>query len=156
MRVRITTVKNKSLMEIADISSDKGVGIGFLFALEGVPAKRGLLNIKTNITIDNGPNSALILKSNTPYILISSLFRDTRTRNYATLNPEEMGIGGLDSQFADLFRRVFVCRLYPPKLIKDMGLKNVKGILLYGPPGTGKTLMARQISKAFSDIEPIV
>jgi vesicle-fusing ATPase len=32
-------------------------------------------------------------------------------------------------------------------VIKQLGIKHVKGILLHGPPGTGKTLMARQIGK---------
>ena len=38
----------------------------------------------------------------------------------------------------------------------SLTLSSSTGILLYGPPGTGKTLMAREIAKAFSDIEPIV
>jgi len=70
------------------------------------------------------------------------------------LNPEDMGIGGLDAQFADIFRRAFISRIYPPELIRELGQTHVKGILLYGPPGTGKTLMAREISKMFNGKEP--
>ena len=58
-----------------------------------------------------------------------------------------MGIGGLDSQVAELFRRVFSSRLCPQNLMKQMGVKHVKGFLLYGPPGTGKTLIARKIAQ---------
>jgi vesicle-fusing ATPase len=50
-----------------------------------------------------------------------------------------MGIGGLSTQFSDIFRRAFVSRVFPPSLVKEMDVKHVRGILLYGPPGTGKT-----------------
>ncbi|XP_952547.1 N-ethylmaleimide-sensitive factor, putative [Theileria annulata] len=63
---------------------------------------------------------------------------------------EELGIGGLDNEFADIFRRAFASRIYPPELLKELGISHVKGLLLYGPPGTGKTLIARQISKALN------
>ena len=48
--------------------------------------------------------------------------------NRPDLCPEGMGIGGLDTQFADIFRRAFLFRLYPPELIKQLGQKNVKGV----------------------------
>lgn len=66
----------------------------------------------------------------------------------------KMGIGGLDDQFATLFRRAFASRIFPPSIIKQLGIQHVKGILLYGPPGTGKTLMARQIGKMLNTVEP--
>jgi vesicle-fusing ATPase len=58
--------------------------------------------------------------------------------------------------FADIFRRAFVTRLFPPEIMAKLGVKHVKGILLYGPPGTGKTLTARQIGKMFNGHEPKV
>ncbi|MES1904509.1 MAG: hypothetical protein MHPSP_000481, partial [Paramarteilia canceri] len=58
-----------------------------------------------------------------------------------------MGIGGLDKEIAQLFRRIFASRLCPSIVLKQMGVKHVKGFLLYGPPGTGKTLIARKIAK---------
>ncbi|KNC76406.1 hypothetical protein SARC_11091, partial [Sphaeroforma arctica JP610] len=69
-------------------------------------------------------------------------------------NFEQMGIGGLDSEFTDIFRRAFASRVFPPDLVKKLGIMHVKGILLYGPPGTGKTLMARQIGKMLNAVEP--
>ncbi|ORM41001.1 Vesicular-fusion protein sec18 [Babesia sp. Xinjiang] len=69
-------------------------------------------------------------------------------------NFEEMGIGGLDNEFADIFRRAFASRIYPPELLKQLGISHVKGMLLYGPPGTGKTLIARQLSKALNCHKP--
>ena len=56
-----------------------------------------------------------------------------------------MGIGGLDAEFSDIFRRAFASRLFPGATLAKLGIKHVKGMLLYGPPGTGKTLIARQI-----------
>ena len=77
-----------------------------------------------------------------------------------------MGIGGLDNEFSNIFRRAFASRIFPPGLIEKLGIQHVKGatareapadhsgLLLYGPPGTGKTLMARQIGKMLNAREP--
>jgi vesicle-fusing ATPase len=68
----------------------------------------------------------------------------------------KLGIGGLDAEFSQIFRRAFASRIFPPSLIQELGITHVKGILLYGPPGTGKTLMARQIGKMLDCREPII
>ena len=65
----------------------------------------------------------------------------------------EMGIGGLDKEISNIFRRAFTSRLFPSSYIEKMGIKHVKGILLYGPPGTGKTLIARTLAKALNVAE---
>eukprot|EP01135_Chromosphaera_perkinsii_P011551 Nk52_evm9s2438 gene=Nk52_evmTU9s2438 len=69
-------------------------------------------------------------------------------------NFERMGIGGLDSEFSNIFRRAFASRIFPPNIVEKLGINHVKGILLFGPPGTGKTLMARQIGKMLNGAEP--
>ncbi|KAJ3275890.1 transport between ER and Golgi ATPase protein [Terramyces sp. JEL0728] len=71
-------------------------------------------------------------------------------------NFSELGIGGLDDEFSNIFRRAFVSRIFPPSIVEKMGIQHVKGILLYGPPGTGKTLMARQIGKMLNSREPLI
>jgi len=71
-------------------------------------------------------------------------------------NFEKMGIGGLDREFSDIFRRAFASRVFPPDTIKKLGISHVKGMLLFGPPGTGKTLIARQIGKMLNGKEPKV
>jgi len=63
---------------------------------------------------------------------------------------QDMGIGGLDEELFNIFRRTFASRRYSIDTIKRFGIKHVKGILLYGPPGTGKTLIARQLAKALN------
>ena len=55
---------------------------------------------------------------------------------------DSLGIGGLDKELNNIFRRTFAFRRLPHSIIDKFGLKHVKGILLYGPPGTGKTLIA--------------
>ncbi|KAJ6396876.1 hypothetical protein OIU77_021832 [Salix suchowensis] len=69
-------------------------------------------------------------------------------------NLQSLGIGGLGAEFADIFRRAFASRVFPPHVTSKLGIKHVKGMLLFGPPGTGKTLMARQIGKMLNGREP--
>jgi len=54
-----------------------------------------------------------------------------------------MGVGGLDKELANIFRRAFASRRFPPAFLEKYGIKHIKGMLLFGPPGTGKTLIAR-------------
>lgn len=61
-------------------------------------------------------------------------------------NFQTLGIGGLDKEFAEIFRRAFNSRRYPQSIIEKYGMKHCKGMILYGPPGTGKTLIARKIA----------
>jgi len=69
---------------------------------------------------------------------------------------KQLGIGGLDREFEEIFRRAFNSRTYSASTIEKYGIKHVRGMLLYGPPGTGKTLIARQIAKALDCDEPKV
>lgn len=81
-----------------------------------------------------------------------------RPRSDAIIRPdfkfEDMGVGGLDKEFAQIFRRAFASRIMPPAFIEKIGISHVKGMLLYGPPGTGKTLIARKIGKMLNANEP--
>ena len=78
----------------------------------------------------------------------------TQLFKHKEFNFEKLGIGGLDVQFEQIFRRAFASRIFPPSMVERLGIHHVKGVLLYGPPGTGKTLIARQIGKMLNGKEP--
>ncbi|KAL9713092.1 transport between ER and Golgi ATPase protein [Leucoagaricus gongylophorus] len=107
----------------------------------------GILMEKTDINILKDPESAIKLKSSSkkapPNAILAPNFKF-----------EDMGIGGLDTEFSDIFRRAFASRVFPPGLVDKLGIQHVKGIILHGPPGTGKTLIARQIGKMLNAREP--
>lgn len=64
-------------------------------------------------------------------------------------NFESLGIGGLDQQFDQIFRRAFASRVFPPSMVERLGIRHVKGVLLFGPPGTGERAF-RADHRAFS------
>ncbi|EPZ35768.1 ATPase, AAA-type domain-containing protein [Rozella allomycis CSF55] len=111
--------------------------------------KRGVLMQQTSIGFQKVADSSIKLTGNATGSGIAS---------NRILQPsfkfEDMGIGGLDSEFTAIFRRAFASRIFPPALVEKMGIQHVKGILLFGPPGTGKTLIARQIGKMLNAREP--
>lgn len=78
----------------------------------------------------------------------------TQLFKHKEFNFESLGIGGLDTQFEQIFRRAFASRVFPPSVVERLGIRHVRGVLLYGPPGTGKTLIARQIGKMLNGKEP--
>ena len=51
---------------------------------------------------------------------------------------------------AELDTRVRLPLAAPPRLLAELGVAPVRGIILYGPPGCGKSLLARQISRALA------
>ena len=120
---------------------------------------RGILTPETQITCFRAPDSSIKIKASAkrppPNAIIQPNFKF-----------EDMGIGGLDTEFAAIFRRAFASRIFPTGLVEKLGIQHVRGmrignrleltlgILLYGPPGTGKTLMARQIGKMLNAKEP--
>jgi vesicle-fusing ATPase len=111
------------------------------------PFTRGIITPETSMNFFKDGRSPINLKASL-----------TRPATNAILQPNfsfsDLGIGGLDDQFTEIFRRAFASRLLPPGLIERMEMSHTKGILLYGPPGTGKTLLARQIGKALNAREP--
>ncbi|KAI8003207.1 Vesicle-fusing ATPase [Camellia lanceoleosa] len=65
-------------------------------------------------------------------------------------NLESLDIGGLSAEFADIFRRAFASRVFPP----HVGHQACEGDVSLWTPG--KTLMARQIGKMLNGKEPKV
>ncbi|KAI0685028.1 AAA-domain-containing protein [Cytidiella melzeri] len=111
------------------------------------PSNVGIIMEKTDVNFIKAATSGIKIKSSAK-----------KAPSNAIIAPnfkfEDMGIGGLDSEFSTIFRRAFASRVFPPGLVEKLGIQHVKGILLHGPPGTGKTLMARQIGKMLNAREP--
>eukprot|EP00899_Mesostigma_viride_P023513 jgi/Mesvir1/4346/Mv02430-RA.2 len=116
---------------------------------EGMRTSRGLLVDKSTFVFETPPNSGIKI-INQRAGMATNLFKTKE------INFEKLGIGGLDKEFADIFRRAFASRVFPPSVVSRLGIMHVKGMLLHGPPGTGKTLIARQIGKMLNGREPKV
>jgi vesicle-fusing ATPase len=110
-------------------------------------AQRGVLMQQTSIDFVKDPESPIRIKDSNRLAKAKPLIRPD-------FKFEDLGIGGLDSEFSAIFRRAFASRIFPPAIIEKLGIQHVKGIVLYGPPGTGKTLMARQIGKMLNAKDP--
>ncbi|KAJ3516142.1 hypothetical protein NLJ89_g1302 [Agrocybe chaxingu] len=106
-----------------------------------------LYSTKTDVTFMKAPDSLIKLKSSAKKAPANAILAPN-------FKFEDMGIGGLDSEFSDIFRRAFASRVFPPGLVDKLGIQHVKGLILHGPPGTGKTLIARQIGKMLNAREP--
>ncbi|KAI8552578.1 hypothetical protein RHMOL_Rhmol06G0277800 [Rhododendron molle] len=109
--------------------------------------ERGMISTGTYIIFEASKASGIKI-INQREAASSNIFRQKE------FNLESLGIGGLSAEFADIFRRAFASRVFPPHVTNKLGIKHVKGMLLYGPPGTGKTLMARQIGKMLNGKDP--
>ncbi|KAI5236949.1 AAA-domain-containing protein [Aureobasidium subglaciale] len=113
------------------------------------PRSRGILTQETQINYYKDIKTGINIKGSNRRPAVNSVVRPD-------FKFENMGIGGLDTEFAAIFRRAFASRIFPPGLADKLGIQHVRGILLYGPPGTGKTLIARQIGKMLNAREPKV
>lgn len=137
------------------------------FELQGSSFKLVVGTLQIDVNGQNQEVRRAFLAGNTAFIFTNSNnhnikivgqkgFATTQLFKAKTLNFESLGIGGLDKQFDNIFRRAFASRVFPPSIVQRLGIQHVKGMLLFGPPGTGKTLIARQIGKMLNGKEPKV
>ncbi|WPH00102.1 Hypothetical protein R9X50_00292500 [Acrodontium crateriforme] len=140
LRMTVRTV------ELVDIASLNAAGGGEQMTS---PQARGIITPETSINFFKDAKSQINLRGSNRRPAANSVIRPD-------FKFEDMGIGGLDKEFSDIFRRAFASRIFPPGLAEKIGIQHVRGILLYGPPGTGKTLIARQIGKMLNAREPKV
>jgi vesicle-fusing ATPase len=82
---------------------------------------RGILTPETSINFFKAADSNVRIKASAkrppPNAIIQPNFKF-----------EDMGIGGLDSEFAAIFRRAFASRIFPPGLVEKLGIQHVRGI----------------------------
>lgn len=139
LRMTVRTV------ELVDMTSLKSADT----AQQTSPHARGILTPETMLNYFKDARTPINLKGSNRRPAANSIVRPD-------FKFEDMGIGGLDKEFSDIFRRAFASRIFPPGLAEKIGIQHVRGILLFGPPGTGKTLIARQIGKMLNAREPKV
>lgn len=89
----------------------------------------------------------LFEKNKTEVIFTGENVKNEKLFKITDLSFEKIGVGGLDFQFEEIFRRAFLSHMIPKKLHDKLGVQHTKGILLYGPAGCGKTRLARSISQ---------
>ncbi|KAJ5687637.1 hypothetical protein N7536_010256 [Penicillium majusculum] len=137
--LQVKTVQRVDLTsEKADLSSGQ---------VETDPTARGILTRHTQLNFFKDTQTGINVKPSNRRPAANSIIQPG-------FKFQDMGIGGLDSEFSTIFRRAFASRIFPPGLVEKLGIQHVKGLLLYGPPGTGKTLIARQIGKMLNAREP--
>ena len=126
-------------------------GTNYVFGVAGIlvegqdaAQQRGILSPKTQIIFQAVSGSGIKILNQ----------RTAAKSLMLNVSFEQLGIGGMDKQFSEMFRRAFASRNFPPEVVQKLGITHVKGILLFGPPGTGKTLIARQIGKMLNGREP--
>jgi len=136
--LHVKTVQRVNWSEKVDMNSGE---------VETSPVARGLLTPQTQINFYRDAKTGVNMKASNRRPAANSIIQPG-------FKFEDMGIGGLDSEFSTIFRRAFASRIFPPGLVEKLGIQHVKGLLLYGPPGTGKTLIARQIGKMLNAREP--
>ncbi|KAK6527812.1 transport between ER and Golgi ATPase protein [Orbilia ellipsospora] len=134
-------------VQVVDLTQEKGTSSEAPTTSD--PNIRGILTPQTFITFYKHAASPIKLKGSSKRPAANSIIQPN-------FKFEDMGIGGLDTEFSAIFRRAFASRIFPPGLVEKLGIQHVKGILLFGPPGTGKTLIARQIGKMLNAREPKV
>lgn len=99
-------------------------------------------------------NTGIVNPSLTPTMRFTGIeFQGPSVLTIPEINFKELGIGGLDAEAGELFRRAFASRMLSEEILERLGIQHIKGILLHGPPGTGKTLIVRKLASILGNVE---
>lgn len=83
---------------------------------------------------------------------VSAIIAKTGASNF---NGTALGIGGLDDVLSEIRRRIWIPLAAPPKVLRELGITPVRGLLMYGDPGCGKSLLAGKISSILSPMRSV-
>ena len=94
--------------------------------------------VRTVSTLDGNDGQTGIIMEGTEVIWVKDPTSGIKLKNSSKRGPtnailapnfkfEDMGIGGLDSEFSAIFRRAFASRIFPPGLVEKLGIQHVKG-----------------------------
>lgn len=135
------------------VAPEQGVeGVGFDLSSNAISNVLTVLNSSTL-----SPENVLVISGADDLILENQSMKQLDAQQQQVIQSfklENLGIGGLRDEFTKVFQRAFASRALPLSILKKLGIKHVKGVLLYGPPGTGKTLIARKIGEILNCREP--
>jgi vesicle-fusing ATPase len=99
----------------------------------------GMIGNQTVVKVVRKPGSVVKLKgmddacvtSQVVLLLLLTVVACSEDRTNAIFKEgfsfEQLGIGGLDREFSDIFRRAFASRVFPKEVIRKLGIKHVKG-----------------------------
>lgn len=82
----------------------------------------GILMPNTIINLMKAPDANLKIKASSKRAAPNAIIKPN-------FKFQDMGIGGLDSEFGAIFRRAFASRIFPPGMVEKLGIQHVKGIL---------------------------
>uniref|UniRef100_A0ACB8ET10 Uncharacterized protein n=1 Tax=Sphaerodactylus townsendi TaxID=933632 RepID=A0ACB8ET10_9SAUR len=89
--------------------------------LKGEPASGKKQKIDVGLVVGNSQVAFEKADSSSLTLIGKSKTRENRQ---SIINPdwnfEKMGIGGLDKEFSDIFRRAFASRVFPPEIVEQM------------------------------------
>ena len=135
-------IVNPGLNAISSVSNDKT-------ELHQALSESAPLDSSNKVSSEDGPQNLDEGAANKVAELVA------RAGAASSFKGESLGIGGLDDVLAEVKRRIWTPLAAPPRLLAELGICPVRGLLLYGRPGNGKTLLARKLGQILSPLRPI-
>lgn len=124
-------IKANTSMVVSDAPSYCNVHFISILNDRALEISTGFINCTTEIIFANNNNENL----------------NNLQINLSSIDFETIGVGGLEKEFTELVKKLFITRLIPNSIYKKLGIKHTKGAILYGPPGCGKTRIARTLGE---------
>jgi vesicle-fusing ATPase len=108
LRAIVTAARTIDIQALADVSDDPQ------------EAQMGILMANTIINVTKSPEASLKIKASSKRAAPNAIIKPN-------FKFQDMGIGGLDSEFGAIFRRAFASRIFPPGMVEKLGIQHVKG-----------------------------